>query len=183
MFNFNLSKKITTPKEGEVDEFLSRGVAEVIDRNETKKLLLSGKVLRIKLGIDPTSPDIHLGRATVLWKLKKFQEWGHKLVLIIGDFTGVIGDSSDKESERPMLGEGEVKKNMKSYFSQMGKIIDLSRAEKHYNSKWLSKITYAELGAQADQFSLSDFIGREKCLLYYTRGFWSLSPRASAMIW
>ncbi len=161
MFGFASNKNPSIPEEKEVDEFLTRGVSEVIDKNETKKLLLSGKPLRIKLGIDPTSPDIHLGRATVLWKMKKLQDWGHKIVLIIGDFTGVVGDSSDKESERPMLRESDVKQNMKGYFSQMGKVIDLSKAEQHYNSKWLSKITYAELGGQSDQFALSDFIARE----------------------
>ncbi|MEK7567666.1 MAG: tyrosine--tRNA ligase [Patescibacteria group bacterium] len=161
MFGFAANKKALIPKENEVGEFLSRGVAEVVDRNEFRKLLLGGKPLRIKLGIDPTSPNIHLGRAAVLWKLKKLQDWGHKIVLIVGDFTGVIGDSSDKESERPMLSKEEVEQNMKNYFSQMGKIINLASAEQYHNSKWLSRITYAELGAQADRFSLSDFIARE----------------------
>lgn len=158
---FWAEKKVQIPQESELDEFLSRGVVEVIDKNLIKKMILEGRRLRVKLGIDPTSPNIHIGRATVLWKLKFLEKLGHQIVLIVGDFTGVIGDTSDKDSERPMLKEGDVKENMKNYFLQMGKILDLSAAEKHYNSKWLSKLTYKEIGAQADQFSVSDFIARD----------------------
>lgn len=155
------SKKVRIPSETEIEEFLSRGVVDVIDRNDFKKRLQSGDRLRIKLGIDPTSPNIHIGRAVVLWKMKFLESLGHQIVLIIGDFTGVIGDTSDKDSERPMLDSSVVSKNMENYFSQMGKVVDISRAEKHYNSKWLSKLTYKEIGEQADQFSVSDFIARD----------------------
>src|SRR5208283_1839487 len=96
-----------------IEELLSRGVEEVIDKQDLETLLKSGKKLRVKLGIDPTSPNIHIGRAVVLWKLRAFQELGHKVVFIVGDFTGLIGDTSDKEAERPMLSETEVKKNLK----------------------------------------------------------------------
>src|SRR3989344_7995412 len=100
-----------TEKEKKIDEILSRGVIEVIDRSHLRKRLLSGKTLMVKLGIDPTSTAIHLGRAVVLLKLRDFQELGHTIVLIVGDFTGVIGDTSDKESERPMLSEDTIEKN------------------------------------------------------------------------
>ncbi len=144
-----------------IDELLTRGVEEVIENDKLEAKLKSGKQLRIKLGIDPTSPNIHIGRAVPLFKLWDFQELGHKIVLIIGDFTGVIGDTSDKDSERPMLKQEQVKKNMESYILQAGKIIDIAKCEIHYNSEWLSKLGYKELCEQANVFSLSDFISRE----------------------
>src|SRR3989338_981020 len=144
-----------------IDELLSRGVEEVIDAKDLRKKLESGKKLRIKLGIDPTSPNIHLGRSIPLLKLRDFQELGHQAVFIIGDFTGTIGDTSDKESERPMLEQETIKKNLKNYIAQAGKIVDIKKAEIYYNSKWLGKLNYGEIGYQADQFSLNEFISRE----------------------
>ncbi len=144
-----------------IDEILSRGVAEVIDRANLKKKLLSGKKLRIKLGIDPTGPNLHLGRAVVLLKLKDLQDLGHQISLLIGDSTGVIGDTSDKESERPMLSQKIVKENLKTYLKQAGKILDMDKVESRYNSEWLGKLGYGEVGEQADQFSLAEFIARE----------------------
>jgi tyrosyl-tRNA synthetase len=152
-------KVITDEKK--IDEVLTRGVEEVIVRKDLETKLKSGKKLRIKLGIDPTSPNIHIGRAIPLLKLRDFQELGHQVVFIVGDFTGVIGDTSDKDSERPMLSSKTIKENMKGYVDQAGKILDLSKCEIHYNSEWLGKLTYGEIGEQADCFSLSDFISRE----------------------
>jgi len=113
------------------------------------------------LCLAPTSPNLHLGRAIPLLKLKDFQEAGHKIVLIIGDFTGLIGDTSDKEAERPMLDSKTIKQNMKTYVAQAGKIIDIKKCEVRYNSEWLGKLDYYEIGKQADQFSLNEFISRE----------------------
>jgi tyrosyl-tRNA synthetase len=144
-----------------IDEILTRGVAEVIDHEHLKKRLLEGKPLRVKLGIDPTSPNIHLGRAVVLLKMRDLQQLGHTIVLIVGDFTGVIGDTSDKESERPMLSSELIKENMQTYTDQMKKLIDLDRAEVHYNSTWLKELGYEELGNQANTFSLAEFIARD----------------------
>ena len=144
-----------------IKEVLERGVEEVIDRGHLEAALKSGRQLRVKLGIDPTSPNIHIGRAVPLFKLRDFQELGHKVVLIIGDFTGVIGDTSDKDSERPMLTEAEVKKNLKSYIQQAEKVIDIKKCEVRYNSEWLGKLNYHEIGRQADVFSLNEFISRE----------------------
>jgi len=144
-----------------IEELLSRGVDEVIDKKQLEKKLRSGKLLRIKLGIDPTSPNIHVGRAVPLFKLRDFQELGHKIILIIGDFTGVIGDTSDKESERPMLTEKEIKRNLKSYIQQAGKVIDIKKCEVRHNSEWLGKLNYHEIGRQANVFSLNEFISRE----------------------
>lgn len=147
--------------EQKIEDLLSRGVFESIPEQEIKDKLYSGRVLRVKMGIDPTSPNIHLGRAVAIHKLRVFQELGHKIVFLIGDFTGVIGDTSDKESERPMLTQDTVSINMASYFDQVGKILDMSKVEKHYNSEWLSKLAYKDISLQADAFSVADFIARE----------------------
>ena len=144
-----------------INQLLTRGVEEVIDKTDLEKKLKKNKPLRIKLGIDPTSPNIHIGRAIPLLKLRDFQELGHKIILIIGDFTGMIGDTSDKDSERPMLAEKQVKENLKNYINQASKIINIKKCEIHYNSKWLKKLDYYEINKQADVFSLNEFISRE----------------------
>jgi len=144
-----------------IDELLTRGVEEVIGIDDIRKRLLRGDRLRVKLGIDPTSPDLHLGRAVLIQKLRDFQELGHKVVFIVGDSTGVIGDTSDKESERPMLTKEDVKKNAKSYFEQAGVVLEMSSVETHYNSSWLHKLSYDEIGDHANQFSVADFIARD----------------------
>ena len=148
-------------KQQQIDELLSRGVTEVINKEELRSLLLGKKKLRVKLGIDPTSPNIHIGRAVVLWKLRAFQELGHKIVFIVGDFTGLIGDTSDKDSERPMLTEAQVKSNLKSYLTQAFKILDKTKTETHFNSKWLKKLGLAEIGSMANLFGLHEFEARE----------------------
>jgi len=147
--------------EKKIAELLSRGVDEAIDKADLEKKLKSGEQLRVKLGIDPTSPNLHLGRAIPIFKLRDFQELGHKIVLIIGDFTGLVGDTSDKASERPMLDEETVKQNMQTYSQQAGKIIDLEKCEIRYNSEWLKDLDYREISRQADMFSVNDFISRE----------------------
>ena len=144
-----------------IEEILKRGVAEVIHYDELRAKLLSGKKFRIKFGTDPTSPHIHIGRAIAIWKLRALQDLGHTIVFIVGDFTGIIGDTSDKESERPMLARETVEQNLATYFDQVGKILDMNKVEKHYNTEWLEKLGYREIGEHADAFSLSDFISRE----------------------
>ena len=123
--------------------------------------LLAVQKLRVKLGIDPTSPDLHLRRSIPLFKIRDFQELGNTVVLIIGDCTGVIGDTSDKETERPMLDSDTIERNKKTYFDQLGKVMDVDNAELRYNSQWLEKLTYREIGEHADQFSVADFIARD----------------------
>ncbi len=157
---FSKSTPVSTD-EKRIDELLTRGVEEVIVKDVLRKKLLSGERLRIKLGIDPTSPDLHIGRAVPLLKLRDFQELGHQIVLIVGDFTAVIGDTSDKDSERPMLAREVIEKNKQSYFKQAGKILDLSKIETRYNSEWLEKLNYREIGEHADMFSVADFTARE----------------------
>ncbi len=149
----------TDPKK--IEELLTRGVSEVINRDNLEKKLKGGKVLRVKFGIDPTSPNIHIGRSVPLLKLRDFQNLGHKIIFIIGDFTGVIGDTSDKDSERPMLDEETITKNLRDYIEQAEKIIDTKKCEIYHNSKWLSKLDYHEIGKQANSFSLNEFISRE----------------------
>ena len=150
-----------TEKEKKIDEILSRGVIEVIDRSHLRKRLLSGKTLMVKLGIDPTSTAIHLGRAVVLLKLRDFQELGHKIVLILGTATGMIGDTSDKDSERPMLSKEQIKENVRTYAEQAGKILDMKSVDVRFNEDWLGKLGYEEIGRHADQFSLHEFIERD----------------------
>ncbi len=144
-----------------ITELLTRGVDEVIDKAHLEKRLRSGEKLRIKLGTDPTSPNLHLGRSIPLLKLRDFQELGHQIVFIIGDFTGVIGDTSDKETERPMLTREVVESNMKTYAEQAGKILDMDKCEVHYNSTGLANLTYADICRQADSFSVAEFIARD----------------------
>ena len=144
-----------------IDELLERGVDEVIVKDQLRQKLLSGQKLRIKLGIDPTSPNLHLGRSIPLLKLRDLQQLGHQIVLIVGDFTGVIGDTSDKDSERPMLSPEKIQANMAQYLKQAGQLIDLDSCEFHYNSEWLGKLTYSQIGEQADQFSVAEFIARD----------------------
>lgn len=148
-------------KEEKIDEILTRGVAEVIHKDDLRAKLLKGEPLRIKFGTDPTSPNIHLGRATSIWKLRELQDLGHTIVFIIGDFTGVIGDTSDKESERPMLSHEIIEKNLETYFEQVGKILDMSKVEKHRNTEWLEALTYRDITEHAEVFSVADFIARE----------------------
>lgn len=153
----------TMSHEQQIEELLTRGVAEVIDREHLKVRLLSGESLRIKFGIDPTSPNIHLGRSVPLLKLRDFQDLGCRVMFIIGDFTGQIGDTSDKESERPMLSETLVKKNLETYLNQAYKILDTdeSKLDISYNSEWLSELSLRRIGNLATWFSLHDFIARE----------------------
>lgn len=148
-------------KQEQIQELLTRGVVEVIDRKHLEEKLKSGKKLRVKLGIDPTSPNIHIGRAVSLWKLRAFQDLGHTAVFIVGDFTGVVGDSSDKDAERPMLTREQVKKNSTSYFEQAYKILDKKKTEVHFNSEWLEKLGFMELARIANLFGLHEFESRE----------------------
>ncbi len=153
-----------------VEEVLTRGVTEVVDREHLKKLLLSNKKLRVKLGIDPTGPRIHLGRTVLLRKLRAFQELGHKVVLIVGDFTALIGDPSDKLSKRPRLTPAQVADNMRNYKKQLSKIIDLSSTELRYNSAWLKKLSFAQVTELAESFSVQQMLARRNFKDRYDKG-------------
>src|SRR3989344_1189081 len=145
-----------------IEELLTRGVANIIpNKEELEKVLASGKKLNVYLGIDPTSTKIHLGHAVVLKKLNEFAKLGHNVTLLIGDFTALVGDTSDKESGRPILTPEEVGENFKTYKKQAEKILDFSKVKIRNNSDWLSKLTYADVFKLKRQFSLNDFISRE----------------------
>jgi tyrosyl-tRNA synthetase len=143
-----------------IKSILGRGVHTVVKKESLFKKLESGKPLRIKHGVDPTGPKIHIGRAISFWKLKEFQELGHKIILVIGDFTAQIGDASDKRSMRSPLTEKEVKRNMKNYREQIGKILDIKKTEICYNSEWLGKIKTKELTKLLTNFTIYQMINR-----------------------
>ncbi len=147
-------------KETLINRLLERGVEDIVDKDRLKEALFGKKKLRVKFGIDPTSPNLHLGRAVPLRKLRDFQNLGHTVVLIVGDFTAQIGDPSDKLAKRPMLQKEKIKEYLKGYKKQLNKIIDLSKAEFHFNSKWLGKLGFQEISELAECFSVGQMIER-----------------------
>ncbi len=157
---FGLPKLKTDTNPEKISEILTRGVEEIFVKESLLKKLQSGKQLRVKLGFDPTSSNVHIGRAIVLRKLRAFQDLGHKVVFIVGDFTARIGDPSDKLEKRPMLREEDIQRNLKTYKAQIGKIIDLGKAEFHYNSTWLSKLKFEEIAELAESFSVLQMANR-----------------------
>lgn len=153
-----------------IKELLSRGVEEVIEREHLEKRLLAGEKLHVKHGIDPTGPKIHIGRASTLWKLREFQDLGHHIVLIIGDYTAQIGDPSDKLAKRPFLSPEQVAENMKTYKKQLGLILDMKKVEVHKNSEWLARLSPRELDGLADLFSVQQMIARRNFKERWERG-------------
>ena len=123
---------------------LLRGVEEVIPKEEFHKKLDKKRPLRIKLGFDPTAPDLHLGHTVILNKLKLFQDLGHQVIFLIGDFTGLVGDPSGVNETRPVLSEKEIKKNAKTYERQVFKILDKKKTEIRFNSEWMNKFSPEE---------------------------------------
>lgn len=152
-------EKIITDKQ-RIEEVLTRGVEGVFVKEELKANLLSGKQLRIKLGIDPTGPKIHLGRAITLRKLREFQKLGHQVVFIVGDFTAQVGDASDKSDKRPMLTKAQIDENLKDYKTQVAKILDISKTEFVHNSDWLSKLSFEELVKLSECFTVQQMLAR-----------------------
>lgn len=144
----------------QIDIILNRGVEEIIEKESLIKKLNSGKKLRVKLGIDPTKPDIHLGHTVPLRKLRQFQDAGHQIVLIIGDFTAQIGDPSGQSTERKSITEKEVKNNLKTYLSQAGKVIDIKKTEVKYNSEWHKKDGLAAMLEMAKAVTFQQIIKR-----------------------
>jgi tyrosyl-tRNA synthetase len=143
------------------EDFFQKGVAEIIDEKSLREKLKSGKKLRIKYGVDPTRPDIHLGHAVSMWKLKELQEAGHTIIFLIGDYTTKIGDPTGRNSTRPILTDAEIKENAKSYFDQASLILDLSKAEVRYNSEWLAKLTFNDILQIAGKFTVAQIIERD----------------------
>jgi tyrosyl-tRNA synthetase len=149
-------------KRAKIESFLTRGVENIIPgRPELEKLLNSGKVLNVYLGIDPTATKIHLGHAFPLRKLQLLAELGHHVTFLIGDGTALVGDTSDKEGERPILTREQIEENFRDYRRQAKKFLDFSKVEIHYNSEWLHKLDFVGILKLARHFSLNDFISRE----------------------
>lgn len=154
-----------------IEELLTRGVANMIPgREEVEKALRSGKKLNIYLGIDPTSTRIHLGHAVSLRKLQAFSDLGHNVTFLIGDFTALIGDTSDKDSERPALTVKEIRDNFKTYMSQAEKILDFSKVTLKHNSEWLKRLSFEDIVKLTQHFSVGDFAGRELIKKRLTNG-------------
>ncbi|NBO99600.1 MAG: tyrosine--tRNA ligase [Proteobacteria bacterium] len=140
---------------------LMQGVVAALPENELAKKLASGKKLVIKLGMDPTSPDLHLGHAVVLKKLKQFQDLGHKIIFLIGDFTAAIGDPTGKSKTRPPLSKEAIAKNTQTYFEQVGRILDPKKVEIRYNSEWLDKLTARDFVGLCAKVTVARLIERE----------------------
>lgn len=144
------------------------GVAEILPLDDLKKKLAEGRSLTIKLGVDPTAPDLHLGHAVPLRKMRQFQDLGHKVILLIGDFTARIGDPSGRSATRPPLTEKEVKANAKTYTDQAFKVLDESKTELRYNSEWLAPLKFEDILRLTARFTVArmlerdDFEGRYK---------------------
>lgn len=123
--------------------------------------MVTNKPLRIKLGLDPSAPDVHLGHTVVLNKLRQFQENGHIIQLLIGDFTGKIGDPTGKSVARKQLTDAEVKHNARTYFEQFGKVLDMENVELHYNSKWLSRLNFEDVINLAGKITVARLLERD----------------------
>ncbi|PAD11275.1 tyrosine--tRNA ligase [Shouchella clausii] len=155
-------------------EALMRGVVEVVPkeafREKIEKSVRTGKPLNIKLGMDPSAPDVHIGHTVVLQKLRQFQEYGHHIQLLIGDFTGKIGDPTGKSETRKVLTDEQVKQNAQTYVEQYGKILDIEKTEILYNSQWLSELKFDDVLKLAGQMTVARMLEREDFSKRYKTG-------------
>src|SRR5213594_1424940 len=144
---------------------LRRGTSEILSEEElATKLeysLRTGQPMRVKLGIDPTSPDIHLGFAVVLRKLRQFQDLGHEAIIIIGDFTAMIGDPSGKTVTRPQLTAEEVRQNARTYEEQYTKILDAGRTRVVFNSEWLGRMSFSDVVQLTSHATVAQILERD----------------------
>lgn len=145
----------------DLGDLLTRGVDEIIPENDFKRALASGRTLRLKLGVDPSSPDIHLGHAVVLRKLRNLQDMGHTVIFLIGDATARIGDPSGKNKTRPVLTDDDIAKNAQTYLDQVGKILDVGKVEIRRNSEWLDKLSFTDVLKLMSSFTVAQLIERE----------------------
>ena len=149
---------------------LTRNAVDVLPKGELERKLALGRPLRVKLGIDVTSPDIHVGRAIPLQRMRAFQDEGHTGVLIIGDYTTRIGDPSGRSAERPLLSDEEIDRNAKTYMEQAMIILDADRTEVRYNGEWLSKLSYAEVVRLARTITVARILERDDFAKRYAAG-------------
>src|SRR5437763_4135547 len=140
---------------------LTRNAVDVLPKGELERKLALGRPLRVKLGIDVTSPDIHIGRAIPLQRMRAFQDEGHTGVLIIGDYTTRIGDPSGRSAERPILSDEEIDANAKTYLEQAMVVLDADRTEVRFNGEWLSKLSYAEVVRLARTITVARMLERD----------------------
>jgi len=140
---------------------LRRGTAEIIDEKDLKELLSKGQPLRIKAGFDPTAPDLHLGHTVLLNKMKQFQDLGHEVIFLIGDFTGMIGDPTGRSETRKNLTPEEVKENAKTYLEQVYKILDNEKTIISYNSEWMGEFTSVNMIELAAQYTVARMLERD----------------------
>ena len=154
----------------EHSNLLSRGVAEIIVEQEFIQLLKSGRSLRLKEGFDPSAPDIHLGHAVGLRKLRQLQELGHKVILIVGDWTARIGDPSGQSATRPMLSESEIEANAQTYMEQFFKVVDRDRTEIRWQSEWFDKFTLDTVIRLMSRFTVAQILAREDFSNRYRSG-------------
>jgi tyrosyl-tRNA synthetase len=161
----------------DVDEQLRvirRGTAEVIVESELREKLVRSRASRtplvVKLGLDPTAPDLHLGHTVVLRKLRDFQDLGHQIVVIIGDFTGMIGDPTGRSETRKPLTWDEIRANAETYRAQLGKVLDMGRVRVEFNSTWLGRLTFEDLIRQTSHVTVAQMLQREDFATRYANG-------------
>ncbi len=165
-----MSGTIRPASERDISYVLSRGVAEIIVREELVRALQAGKKLRLKEGFDPSFPDIHLGHMVSLRKLRQFQERGHQVVLIVADWTAQIGDPSGVSVTRPMLSAAQVRANAETYMQQFFKIVDRERTEVRWQSEWFGKFTLADVIQLASKFTVAQLLARDDFNTRYNAG-------------
>ncbi|UJF24116.1 tyrosine--tRNA ligase [Suttonella sp. R2A3] len=149
---------------------IRRGVDELIGEDVLVEQLKAGKILRIKLGMDPTAPDLHFGHTVVLNKMRQFQDLGHKVLFLIGDFTAQIGDPSGKNATRPPLSREQIEENAKTYTDQVFKILDPDKTEICFNSKWMNAMTAADMIRLTAQYSVARMLERDDFNKRYKEG-------------
>jgi len=154
----------------DIKRLLRRGVAEIIVEDEMAELLRSGKKLRLKEGFDPSFPDIHLGHMVTLRKLRQFQDRGHQIILIVGDWTARIGDPSGVSITRPMLSIEQVQANAETYMEQFFKVVDKKRTEVRWQSEWFGKFTLADIIQLTSKFTIAQLMAREDFSRRYSEG-------------
>src|SRR3954451_13723090 len=144
-------------------QLLSRRAERIISEAELRAKLAKGRQLRIKMGMDPTAPDVTLGHAVPMKIIRQFQEWGHKAVIIIGDYTARVGDPSGRNATRPVLSGDEIDRNAKTYVSQVGKIllIDPQHLEVRYNGEWLAKMSLVDIIKLAGRMTVAQVLARD----------------------
>ena len=154
----------------DINRLLKRGVAEIIVEDDMMELLHSGKKLRLKEGFDPSFPDIHLGHMVALRKLRQFQELGHQVILIVGDWTAQIGDPSGVSVTRPMLSKEQVKANAETYMKQFFKVVDKGRTEVRWQGEWFGKFTLSDVIQLTSKFTIAQLLAREDFSNRYSTG-------------